>query len=120
MRSRHAPTGPNWRATRTELELGHYLFNLEFIVDPAAVQFLSSSLGSAGFAMENLIWFRLLVVLAILLALASAGNGTTALKSNLNSGSRGVTYMHEKIHLLHRKKRWLTFELGSSLTVGLI
>jgi len=101
------------------LELGHFLFNLEFTVDPAAVQFLSSSLGSAGFAMENLIWFRL-VVLAILMALVSAGNATTALKSNKNTGSRGVTYMHEKIHLLHRKKRWLTFELGSSLTVGLI
>ncbi|XP_037718509.1 uncharacterized protein LOC119552769 [Drosophila subpulchrella] len=66
--------------------------------------------------MENIIWFRL-VVLAILVALASAGNGTTALKSNLNSGSRRVTYMHEKIHLLHRKKRWLTFELGAALTV---
>jgi len=101
------------------LELGHFLFNLEFTVDPAAVQFLSSSLGSAGFAMANIIWFRL-VFLAILVALASAGNGTTALKSNKNTGSRGVTYMHEKIHLLHRKKRWLTFELGSSLTVGLI
>lgn len=69
--------------------------------------------------MENLIWLRL-AVLAILVALVSAGNGTTSLICKSNSGNRGVTYMHEKIHLLHRQKRWLTFELGSALTVSKI
>lgn len=82
-----------------------------------ALRLFSSSLGLAGFTMKNLIWFRVVLVV-VWVALASAGDLSDLSSRSNNSSSPRVTYMLEKSHQLHRQKRWLTFELGSSMTVS--
>lgn len=66
--------------------------------------------------MESQIWFKV-VLGTVLVTFALASNQTSI--ASLENPNRRVTYMLEKTHLLHRQKRWLTFELGTSITVSL-
>lgn len=65
---------------------------------------------------------QLALLLATLLALIGASPSNSSSASASSSSSRAVSYLREEpkhiSHLLQRKKRWLIFELGSSLTVS--
>lgn len=66
----------------------------------------------------RLLQLALLLLLVTLLALVNASSG----RNQSSSSSRAVSYLREKSQhipsLLRRQKRWLIFELGTSITVS--